>query len=245
MIVDTSALLAYFDVDEPDHEAVSRVIDGSEELLVVSPYVVAELDYLVATRIGVDAELAVLQELSGGAWELASFVAPELAQAASVLKKCRDQKIGVADTSNVVLADRYQTLTIMTLDASTLRRVAADCRRAVRRRAVTPAQHPPFRGRPLLLTTSGSTHGQHKVRELVRAEGFEPSRSLEHRHLKPACLPFHHARSLEIVPVRTTTVSVGAADYGAAQARRRAGSCGLRRSSTRCNVSSQPATTIA
>jgi DNA-binding transcriptional regulator of glucitol operon len=29
----------------------------------------------------------------------------------------------------------------------------------------------------------------------VRAEGFEPSRSLEHRHLKPACLPFHHARA--------------------------------------------------
>ena len=29
----------------------------------------------------------------------------------------------------------------------------------------------------------------------VRAEGVEPSRSLEHRHLKPACLPFHHARS--------------------------------------------------
>ena len=28
----------------------------------------------------------------------------------------------------------------------------------------------------------------------VRAEGFEPSRSFEHRHLKPACLPFHHAR---------------------------------------------------
>ena len=28
----------------------------------------------------------------------------------------------------------------------------------------------------------------------MRAEGFEPSRSLEHRHLKPACLPFHHAR---------------------------------------------------
>ena len=29
----------------------------------------------------------------------------------------------------------------------------------------------------------------------VRAEGFEPSRSFEHRHLKPACLPFHHARA--------------------------------------------------
>ena len=29
---------------------------------------------------------------------------------------------------------------------------------------------------------------------MVRAEGLEPTRSSEHRHLKPACLPFHHAR---------------------------------------------------
>jgi predicted nucleic acid-binding protein len=116
VIVDTSALLAYFDAAEPDHEEVSRVIDGSAELLVVSPYVVAELDYLVATRIGVDAELGVLSELAGGAWELAAFGVPELEQAASVVKKYRDQKIGVADASIVVLADRCQTRTIVTLD---------------------------------------------------------------------------------------------------------------------------------
>ena len=28
----------------------------------------------------------------------------------------------------------------------------------------------------------------------MRAEGLEPSSSREHRLLKPACLPFHHAR---------------------------------------------------
>ncbi len=28
----------------------------------------------------------------------------------------------------------------------------------------------------------------------VRAEGVEPPRACAHRHLKPACLPFHHAR---------------------------------------------------
>ena len=116
MIVDTSALLAYFDTGEPDHDAVSHVIDGSEELLVVSPYVVAELDYLVATRVGVDAELAVLRELSSGAWELAGFGAPELEMAASLIKKYGDQRIGVADASNVVLADRHHTRTIATLD---------------------------------------------------------------------------------------------------------------------------------
>ena len=30
----------------------------------------------------------------------------------------------------------------------------------------------------------------------MRAEGLEPTSSFEHRHLKPACLPFHHARSV-------------------------------------------------
>lgn len=36
--------------------------------------------------------------------------------------------------------------------------------------------------------------GLAQIKPIVRAEGFEPTRSLEHRHLKPACLPFHHAR---------------------------------------------------
>jgi uncharacterized protein len=116
VIVDTSALVAYFDAKEPDHDAVSRVIDSSKELLVVSPYVVAELDHLVATRVGLDAELAVLGELSSGAWELAAFGVPQVEVAAAIVKKYGDQHIGVADASNVVLADQYRTRTIATLD---------------------------------------------------------------------------------------------------------------------------------
>lgn len=116
MIVDTSALLAYFDSAEPDHEAVARAIDESGETLIVSPYVVAELDYLVATRVGIDGELAVLRELSGGAWELADFTAADVERAAEVIEKYRDQNIGIADASNVVLADRHRTRTVATLD---------------------------------------------------------------------------------------------------------------------------------
>jgi predicted nucleic acid-binding protein len=78
-------------------------------VLVVSPYVVADLDYLVATRVGVDAGLAVLREP-------AQFGASDLEQAVGISRKYRDQRIGIADASNVVLADRYRTRTIVTLD---------------------------------------------------------------------------------------------------------------------------------
>ncbi len=80
------------------------------------PYVLAEVDYLVATRKGVDAELAVLAELSGGAYELAGMDAPEVAAARQVVERYRDLGIGLAEASLAVLAQRYRTRTILTLD---------------------------------------------------------------------------------------------------------------------------------
>jgi predicted nucleic acid-binding protein len=116
IIADTSALLALFNRTEPTHEDVLRLVDASAEPLVVSPYAVAQLDHLVATRIGVDAELAMLDELASGAYELASFDATDLLAASTLITRYRDQSIGVADASIVVLADRYHTRELLTLD---------------------------------------------------------------------------------------------------------------------------------
>lgn len=41
---------------------------------------------------------------------------PGLGLAASMVKKYRDQRVGMADASNVVLADRYHARTIVKLD---------------------------------------------------------------------------------------------------------------------------------
>ncbi len=116
VIADTSALVAFYSESGTQHDAVSAWLEAHGEVMVVSPYVVAELDYLVATRKGVDAELAVLAELAGGAYELAAMSAADIALAAEVIAKYRDLGIGITDASLVVLAARYETDTILTLD---------------------------------------------------------------------------------------------------------------------------------
>lgn len=116
IVADTSALLALFNRREPAHEAVAAVVRDEPGPLVVSPFVVAELDYLVALRIGVDAELAVLAELAGGAYHLASITAVALQRASSIVGRYREQRIGVADASIVVLAHEHRTRSILTLD---------------------------------------------------------------------------------------------------------------------------------
>ena len=116
ILADTSGLLALFNRTEPAHAAVQGIVAGAREPLVVSPYVVAELDYLVATRIGIDAELAMLAELAGGAYDLAAFGAADLHAAQGVIDRYRDQSLGVADASIVILTQRYGTREVLTLD---------------------------------------------------------------------------------------------------------------------------------
>ncbi|MFM8352862.1 MAG: PIN domain-containing protein [Actinomycetales bacterium] len=114
-MVDTSGLLALYRADDPDHAAVAAVLEHAG-LLVVSPYVVAELDYLVRSRVGLHAEILALTELCSGAYELPTLQAADLLACAGLVERYADQDIGVTDASLVVLADRYGTHTICTLD---------------------------------------------------------------------------------------------------------------------------------
>jgi len=116
IIADTSGLLALFNAAEPDHAVVARVVAEERDQLVVSPYVLAELDYLVGSRIGAAAELAMLRELAGGAYHLATIDLDQLATAADVVQRYHDQHIGLADASIVVLAERFRTRRVLTLD---------------------------------------------------------------------------------------------------------------------------------
>ncbi|MCY3963185.1 MAG: PIN domain-containing protein [bacterium] len=116
IIADTSGLIAFYSRSGQQHEQVASWLDKNDDIMVVSPYVMAELDYLVATRKGVDAELAVLAELTGGAYELAAMSADDVATARDVIARYHDLGVGLADASMVVLAERYRTRTILTLD---------------------------------------------------------------------------------------------------------------------------------
>ncbi len=82
----------------------------------MSPFVIAEVDYLVATRHGVDAELAVLRQLGSGAFEIPELTHHDIAKATRVVERYRDQEIGITDASLVVLAARHRTRRILTLD---------------------------------------------------------------------------------------------------------------------------------
>jgi hypothetical protein len=123
LIVDAGALYAQADADEPEHEAVSSVLLAERGELVTSQLVVAEADYLILSRLGVDAELAFLEDLGGGTYIADALVPAELAIARDIAARYRDLELGLADASLVVLANRWGTSRILTLDERAFRTV--------------------------------------------------------------------------------------------------------------------------
>jgi predicted nucleic acid-binding protein len=116
VIADTSGLLALYNAGEPAHEEVKAAVASAREPLIVSPFVIAELDYLLATRVGIAGELAVLTELGSGAYELPAMSAADIVACSQLVKRYADQEIGITDASLVVLAKRFDTRTILTLE---------------------------------------------------------------------------------------------------------------------------------
>jgi predicted nucleic acid-binding protein len=116
IIVDTGVLYAFFVADDPDHDRAATVLTDPGETIVISPLVVAELDYFVLKRFGIAGEMAALQEITGANYEIAYFDDDDLYRCLSVIERFEDHAIGVTDASLVVLADRYDTRRIATFD---------------------------------------------------------------------------------------------------------------------------------
>src|SRR5574338_552547 len=59
ILADTSGVFSALDRSQPGHEAARRIVEA-EDVLILSTFVLAELDYLLATRISVTASLELL-----------------------------------------------------------------------------------------------------------------------------------------------------------------------------------------
>lgn len=115
VVADTSGLLAALDSDEAEHAAAKEVVDAAA-VIVLSPFVLAELDYLVMRRVGVRAQLALLAQVADRAYDLATLTHDDIAAMHTLCRRFEDQEIGVTDASVAILAHRHATDAVLTLD---------------------------------------------------------------------------------------------------------------------------------
>lgn len=116
ILLDTSGLLAALDASQRQHAPCRAALEARKGPLLLSPFVLAELDYLLMRHVGSHAQAALLDEVVRGAYRLESFAADDVARAGEVMRRYGDLQIGLADASIVVLAERHGITEVLTLD---------------------------------------------------------------------------------------------------------------------------------
>jgi predicted nucleic acid-binding protein len=116
ILLDTSGILAALFPDQNRHVECARALLDATPPLIISPFVLAETDFLIQKFGGVDAEILFLAEIGRRAYELAHFDANDVEAARRIVTKYRTLGIGLADASIAVLSARYRTVDVLTLD---------------------------------------------------------------------------------------------------------------------------------
>ena len=116
IIADTSGLYAIFNRRQSEHQAARAAVERDGGPLLLSPLVLAELDYFILVRLGAQAEQVVLAELRSQAYRLALFTDDDFKLASEVATKYGDMQLGLTDASIVVQAAQHKTTRILTLD---------------------------------------------------------------------------------------------------------------------------------
>jgi hypothetical protein len=95
--------------------------------LLLSPFVLAELDYLAA-RVGSSARTSLLAEVGSGAYQLEPLSGADVGEALTLIRRHAGLGVSLADASVVVLARRHAVQDLLTLDERHFRTLAVDGR---------------------------------------------------------------------------------------------------------------------
>jgi predicted nucleic acid-binding protein len=126
ILLDTSGLLAALDASQSHHPEAAASLAAARPPFWLSPFVLAELDYLIASRVGPAARASLLEEVERSAYLLETMTGTDVARAHAIIQRYADLQISLADASIVVLAERCRVRDVLTLDERRFRVLTAD-----------------------------------------------------------------------------------------------------------------------
>ena len=116
VVVDTSALYAYYDSSARRHAEVNSLIEAERSSLMVTNGVLIELDHMLRRRVNAHTARRVIDELTNGAYAVVESSRDDLRRALAIMDRFHDRGLSLTDASLLELADRAGVSTIFTLD---------------------------------------------------------------------------------------------------------------------------------
>jgi hypothetical protein len=116
LIVDANVLVAVMNKRDKRHAEMRALLAGRVDRFVVTPYVVAEVTYLLQKYAGAHAEIQFMEAVRDGAFHEEQNTPTDTARIIELMRQFADFPLGAADASIIAIAERLNVRDIATAD---------------------------------------------------------------------------------------------------------------------------------
>ncbi|MBV9768262.1 MAG: PIN domain-containing protein [Bryobacterales bacterium] len=115
-VADSGAIYGLYNRRDRHHRALKAAIIHEPGAILISAAILSEIDYLIAAKLGVNAELDLFEDILKGAFTLEPFSLSDLRHSRELINKYRTLDIGLADAAVIATAERLGIRKILTVD---------------------------------------------------------------------------------------------------------------------------------
>lgn len=116
LILDTGPLYAALDRSDADHARCRRLIEESNEPLLIPAPVLVELDYLIHRSLHPGVLVALLSDIETGAYGVVDVTSADHRRIADLCDRYADLDIGYVDAAVLAIVERLDEPKLATLD---------------------------------------------------------------------------------------------------------------------------------
>ena len=115
-VADSGAIYGLYNRRDRYHRALRKVLDDERGEIVITAAILSEVDYLLGAKIGISAELDLLDDILQSAFTLEDFTTADAKRTRELIAQYSDLNLGLADAAVVATAERRCIDRILTVD---------------------------------------------------------------------------------------------------------------------------------
>ena len=116
LILDTGPLYASLDSSDADHASCRRLIEETEETLVIPAPVLVEVDYWIGTRLHSGIMVAFLDDVIAGSYRIEDLQTQDYRRIREICDRYGDFDVGFVDAAVLAVVERLNEPKLATLD---------------------------------------------------------------------------------------------------------------------------------
>ncbi len=124
-VADSGAIYGLYNRRDRHHRALRAAILSEPGAILLPAAILSEIDYLITAKLGVQAELDLLDDILGGAFALEPFNLADVRRSRELIAQYNALNLGLADAAVIATAERLGTRRILTVDERHFRVVRA------------------------------------------------------------------------------------------------------------------------